>query len=195
MLDNELKSSVLLLLEKLTVAHLVKKFPSVYGTRKFITVFTTTRHWSLSWARCIQSTPSNPVSLRSILILFYHLRLRLPSGLFPSSFPTKILYIFNTWLAVNRRAQFCLDFDLIVTVIFISMARTNLIPFLLFWTTVSVRTDYHRVDCDVVLVDVKWKWPRYRDFLQIKIMESVTKRSRNISMIMDYFMLFCLFVC
>ena len=31
-------------------------------------------------------------SRRSILILFFHLRLGLPSGLFPSSFPTKTLY-------------------------------------------------------------------------------------------------------
>jgi hypothetical protein len=32
-------------------------------------------HWSLSWARWIQSTPSKPTSLRSILILSSHLRL------------------------------------------------------------------------------------------------------------------------
>jgi hypothetical protein len=40
----------------------------------------------------------NPIytilSLRSILILSTHLRLRLPSGLFPSGFPTDILYAF-----------------------------------------------------------------------------------------------------
>jgi hypothetical protein len=35
---------------------------------------------------------SNPISLRSILILPTHLRLGLPSGLFPSGFPTSILY-------------------------------------------------------------------------------------------------------
>jgi len=34
----------------------------------FIFVFTTARHWSLSWARCIRSTPSHTISLRSILI-------------------------------------------------------------------------------------------------------------------------------
>jgi len=51
------------------------------------------RHWSLSWARCSQSTTSHPLSLRSILISF-HLLLLLTSGLFPSEFPTKILYSF-----------------------------------------------------------------------------------------------------
>jgi hypothetical protein len=37
-----------------------------------------------------QSSPYHPI-LRSILILFTHLRLALPSGLFPSGFPTNIL--------------------------------------------------------------------------------------------------------
>jgi hypothetical protein len=32
-------------------------------------------HWSLSWARSIQSIPSHPISLNSILILSTHLRL------------------------------------------------------------------------------------------------------------------------
>jgi hypothetical protein len=45
-------------------------------------------HWSLSWARSIQSIPSHSISLRSILTLSVHLRLRLPNGLFPSGFPT-----------------------------------------------------------------------------------------------------------
>ena len=39
-----------------------------------------------------QSIYSHPTSWRSILILSTHLRLGLPSGLFPSSFPTKTLY-------------------------------------------------------------------------------------------------------
>jgi hypothetical protein len=39
-------------------------------------------------------TPPKPISLKSILIPSSHLRLSLPSGLFPSGFPTKTLYTF-----------------------------------------------------------------------------------------------------
>ena len=80
------------LLEKLTGLQLVKKFPAYFGTRRFITAFTSFRHPSLSWASPIQSTYPQPTSWRSILILSIHLRLGLPSGLFPSGFPTRTLY-------------------------------------------------------------------------------------------------------
>jgi hypothetical protein len=59
---------------------------------------------SISWnpkvqCRIHKSPPLVPIlshliSLRSILILSTHLRLGLPSGLFPSGFPTNILYAF-----------------------------------------------------------------------------------------------------
>ena len=80
------------LLEKLTGLQLVKKFPAFHGTRRFITVITSVRHLSLSWASPIQSIYPHPTSWRSILILSTHLRLGLPSGLLPSGFPTKTLY-------------------------------------------------------------------------------------------------------
>ena len=80
------------LLEKLTALQLVKKFPAFYGTRRFITALTSFRHPSLSWASPIQSTCPQPTSWRSILILSTHQRLGLPSGLFPSGFPTRTLY-------------------------------------------------------------------------------------------------------
>ena len=80
------------LLEKLTSSQLVKKFPAFYGTRRFITAFTSARHLSLSWASSIQSIPPHPTSCISILILSSHLCLGLPSGLFPSGFTNKTLY-------------------------------------------------------------------------------------------------------
>jgi hypothetical protein len=46
------------------------------------------------WPRWIQSIPPSPIPLRSILTLSTHLRLRLPSGLFPSNVPTNILLVF-----------------------------------------------------------------------------------------------------
>ena len=79
------------LLEKLTGLQLVKKFPVFYGTRRLITALTSVRHLSLSWASPIQSTYPHPTSWRSILILSTHLSLSLPSGLFPSRFPSKTL--------------------------------------------------------------------------------------------------------
>ena len=80
------------LLEQLTGLQLVKKFPAFHGTWRFTTVHTSVRHLSLSWANPIQSTYPHPTSWRSILILSTHLCLGLPSGLFPSGFPTKTLY-------------------------------------------------------------------------------------------------------
>jgi len=55
--------------EKLTGLQLVKKFPAFHGTRRFITALTSVCHQ-----------------------LSTHLCLGLPSGLFPSGFPTKTLY-------------------------------------------------------------------------------------------------------
>ena len=81
------------LLEKPTGLQLVKKFPAFHGTRRFITALTSVRHLSLSWASSIQSIYPHPTSWRSVLILSTHLRLGLPSGLFPSGFHTKTLYI------------------------------------------------------------------------------------------------------
>ena len=80
------------LLEKLNGLQLVKKFSAFYGTRRFITALTSIRHLSLSCASPIQSPYPHPTSWRYILILFTHLRLGLPSGLFPSGFPTNTLY-------------------------------------------------------------------------------------------------------
>jgi len=80
------------LLDQLTGLQLVKKFPAFHGTRRFITALTSVHDLSLSWASSIQSITPHSASWSSILILYSYLDLRLPSGLFPSGFPTKTTY-------------------------------------------------------------------------------------------------------
>jgi len=79
------------LLENLTGSAASQEIPRIFGTRRFITVLTGTRHLSLSWANSIQSSQPPPTSWRSNLILSSHVRLGLPIGLFPSGFPTRTL--------------------------------------------------------------------------------------------------------
>jgi hypothetical protein len=67
---------------------ILKNFPTLHGARRFITVFIRALHGPLSRVRSIQSTSLHPTSPRTFLILSTHLRLGLPSGLFPSGFPT-----------------------------------------------------------------------------------------------------------
>jgi hypothetical protein len=76
-------------IEKLTGPQLLLKFPVFYGTRRFITAFTSACHLSLSWASSTQSTPPHPTSWRSIPILSSHLRLGLPMFSFPQVSPPK----------------------------------------------------------------------------------------------------------
>ena len=78
-------------LEKLTGLQLVKKLPAFHETGRFITALTSVRHLSLSWASPIQSIYPHPTSWRSVLILFTHLRLGLPSGLLPYGYLLKYL--------------------------------------------------------------------------------------------------------
>ena len=50
------------LLEKLTGSAASQEIPRIFGTRKFITIFTSARHLSLSWANSIQSPQPPPTS-------------------------------------------------------------------------------------------------------------------------------------
>jgi hypothetical protein len=68
-------------------------FPNGINRQLFLVGVWCALHWSPSWDRSIQSIPSHPIVLRSILILSNHPRLGLLSGLFPSGFPTNILYV------------------------------------------------------------------------------------------------------
>jgi len=57
------------ILGKLIVPHLIKKFPTLYRYRKFITLFTGPLHLSLSWDKSITSTPHHRISWRYTLTL------------------------------------------------------------------------------------------------------------------------------
>jgi hypothetical protein len=106
-----------ILLEKLRVIELVKKYPAFYGNRRFITVFTTVRHWSTSWARCIQSAPSHLISLRYIVISS-NLCLGLQPDLYPSGFPTKFCMHFSSQLWVFKCPTHLILLDLITLITF-----------------------------------------------------------------------------
>jgi hypothetical protein len=80
------------------------KFSQFYGTRRFVTVFTTARYQSQSWAGWIQSTHTHThththslcISLASTWILSSYRRLVLPSDLFSSRFPIECRKILHT---------------------------------------------------------------------------------------------------
>ena len=73
-------------LEKLTGLQLVKKFSAFHGTLTFITALTRLPHPSLSWVSPISPYTYIPPP-GDVLMLSTHLRLGLPSGLFPSGTP------------------------------------------------------------------------------------------------------------
>ena len=76
----------------MTGSQLVKKFPTFYGNRMYITAFSSVGHLSLSWTR--STLPPHPTSWRSILILSSHLRLCLSSGPLPQvSTPNPCIHI------------------------------------------------------------------------------------------------------
>ena len=77
--------------EKLTGSAASQEVPLIFGTRRFLTVLASARHLSLSWANTIKSPQPPPTPWRSSLILFSHLRLGLPSGLFPLGLPIRTL--------------------------------------------------------------------------------------------------------
>jgi hypothetical protein len=69
--------------EKLIIRSTNQDVPRFYVTITFITVFTITHHWTISWATWIQSTRSHSEPLRSMLILLSRPQLYLTIGFFP----------------------------------------------------------------------------------------------------------------
>jgi hypothetical protein len=80
---------------KLTAARLDKKFPAFHGTWGHTTMFTSAHHWYVFWAKGIQSRCGHHFPSKSVLIL-PHLRLGLPSCLFPSCSLNNILNDFSS---------------------------------------------------------------------------------------------------
>jgi hypothetical protein len=84
----------------------------------FTTVFARVRHLSLSTASWIQSICCQQIFLISILLLFSHLHLGLPSGLFRSRFSTNsfytILFLLSRSVSQFPIHLFLLDFIILV---------------------------------------------------------------------------------
>jgi hypothetical protein len=71
-----------------------EQFRVFYGTWRFIVVFTRAHNWTLTLATEIHLKPSHPISLSSIVILEFLLRVNSSSGLSPSGLPSKVLNAF-----------------------------------------------------------------------------------------------------
>ena len=94
----------------------VKKFPACYGTQRFITVFTSARHLSLSWARSIQTMPPHSTSWKSTFPYEYSenkSHLVGPFRSMPGSLPSSVLLPLIHWegalqrLALQRSKSHC----------------------------------------------------------------------------------------
>ena len=110
------------LLMKLSVPQLVKKFPAFYGTRTFITAFTSTCQLSLSWARSIQSMPTPLHEDPFSHYLSIHAYVFQPIS-FPQVFPSKpCTYFSSTPIRATCSTHFLLEFiTLIITHLIISL--------------------------------------------------------------------------
>jgi len=71
-----------------------QKIPHILWNTRFIAMFATAHHMSLSWAKFIQPMSSYPLYFKSILISSFQILTGLPNSLIPSGFHTKILYSF-----------------------------------------------------------------------------------------------------
>ena len=95
--------------DKLTCSLLIKKIPTIYGDVKFLTSFTEARHLSLSWARSIQFLLPHLTSSRSILMLYFHLRLVFRMASFLQFSPLKLCMRLSSPLSLKcympRRAH------------------------------------------------------------------------------------------
>lgn len=82
-------------LKKLIATQLIKKFPSLYETQRFDNLFIRACLQPVFWARWVQSIPSHPISLRSILIILFYLYLGLLLWSLPFVLPNQNLVCFS----------------------------------------------------------------------------------------------------
>ena len=113
-----------------------QQIPHILWTQKFITAFTSNHHLSL-W----RSSSIKYASRRFILILPFLLCLGLPSGLFPSDFPTKTLYMSFLSHIYATFSNYFIILDFFTQTILVEQYRslsTSLFSFLNSLVTVSL---------------------------------------------------------
>ena len=98
---------------------LFKKHTRFPWNTKFHCYFSNNPSFAVTCVTSIQPTTSNHFSLKSILILFSHLRVGFKNGLYPSGFPTKTLYEFLLRPHIRTtRPEHVIVFDLITRTTF-----------------------------------------------------------------------------
>ena len=111
------------LLEKL-----VKKFPALYGTRKFVTSFTKIPGPVPILSQVNSVHVLHPTSWRSILILRCHLCLRLPRCLLPSDLHTNTLHAPLLCVICATCPTHLVFLDLIIQIIFSEEYNSQISP-------------------------------------------------------------------
>jgi hypothetical protein len=87
-----------LVLETIRVARLFKKILVFYAHKSFINILRTVLHWTLSWARWVQSSLFYHTYLKPILILSCHQRQGVTCTLLPPSISCKIIISLIAWV-------------------------------------------------------------------------------------------------
>jgi hypothetical protein len=149
-ISNDLLTSWGRVLEKPKVAQPLKKCLKFCGASRLIVVFTRARHWSLSWARWVQSISHPSIYLMLTLILSSHLYLEiflvvcfflvLPPRLcmHSSSHPRPLnLILIDTYSWRGLQVMKVLIMQFFQTRIISSFLLPNIFPSSLFWNTLN----------------------------------------------------------
>ena len=119
------------------VIQLAKKFPSLYGTQKFITAFTRAHHLSLSWDISILILSFHLQKIRSKLIPWSTVLFETLTCTQPVKFAT--FYGTQTFITAHTRAHhLSLSWDISILILSFRLQkiRSKLIP----WSTVLLET-------------------------------------------------------